>query len=105
MKLQTLPLYKKLVELRRHQNLSQRKLAKKLGLAQSYLSKIEAGKTDMGLANFVEIVRYLGAEVMIIPAPLVPVVSTLIAPQSSAAGAEKRPRWAENFDDELEEDL
>lgn len=103
MKLHTLHLYKELAELRRKHTLSQRELAKKLNLPQSYLSKIESGKMDMGLANFVDVVRYLGAEVMIVPASLVPVVSAMMTSESAAQAPEKRPRWAEPLDEEIEE--
>lgn len=102
MKLHTLHLYKKITELRRKQELSQRELAKRLHVPQSYLSKVESGKLDMGLANFVDVVRYLGAEVMIVPASMVPIISAMMS--SDGEGSQNHPRWADSMNEEFRED-
>jgi transcriptional regulator with XRE-family HTH domain len=102
MKLHTLHLYKKIAELRHRQEFSQRELAERLHVPQSYLSKVESGKLDMGLANFVDVVRYLGAEVMIVPASMVPIISAMVSPDGE--GNQNRPRWADSINEDFGED-
>lgn len=43
--------------LRLQKGLSQLQLAKKLGIPQSHISKIEAGKIDIKLSTFVQLAR------------------------------------------------
>ena len=103
MDVHTQHLYKQLVELRHAKKLSQRELAGKLNLPQSYVSKIESGKLNIQLANYLDLVRYLGAEVMVVPLPLVPIVTAMIGSQSVSADTQKRPVWAISDNNNVEE--
>ncbi len=52
---------------RKEQSLTQAELASLLNLPQSYVAKIESGKTDLRTTKLIEIARVLGLEVMLIP--------------------------------------
>lgn len=97
MNLQAQPLFQRLVELRQKKQLSQRQLAANLKLPQSYLSNVENGKFDIRLGTFLELARYLGVEVMLVPVSLVPTVTALIEPDSEVAVGRKA-RWAVEYE-------
>lgn len=80
------PITTELATARREAKLSQRALGKKIGLAQSHVSKIERGTVDPQLSNLLEIARSLGLELMLVPKRLVPAVRALTRP----AGGEGR---------------
>jgi transcriptional regulator with XRE-family HTH domain len=74
-----------LMAARRRAGLSQSALGAKVGLAQSHISKIERGVTDLQTSNLVEIARALDLELMLVPRQLVPAVRALqqeLAPSS-----------------------
>lgn len=100
MNLQAQPLLTGIAKLRRAKNLSQRELATRLEITQSHLCNIETGKSDLRLGTFVELARYLGAEVMLVPVPLVPLVESILVP-SADKGEGKKARWAVE-DEEVE---
>ncbi len=52
-------------ETRKEQKLTQQDLAKKVGKERAYIAKIEQGKTDMQMSNFVQIIRALGLSLQI----------------------------------------
>lgn len=54
-----------LVRARKEQGLTQAALASKLGKAQSYIAKIEAGERRMDMVELSEIGRFLNIEVSI----------------------------------------
>lgn len=56
-----------LANYRKEQSLTQAELASLLNLPQSYVAKIESGKTDLRTTKLIEIARVLGLEVMLIP--------------------------------------
>lgn len=58
--------------------ISQRELTKELGIPQSHLSKIENGKGNPSLSLIVNLTRYLGLELMVIPKRHEQMVSSLI---------------------------
>ena len=93
MSFQTQALCAQLSQLRTERKLSQRQLAADLKLPQSYISNIENGKIDIGLSNFVELARYLGVEVMLIPLPLVHTVKAIVEP-GEPGQVERKPLWA-----------
>lgn len=64
---------------REAKKLSQQELAGRLGIPQSHLSKIEAGKVNIKLLSFVEMARHLDLEVMLIPRQDISLVKTMIA--------------------------
>lgn len=86
---------------REAKKVSQRVLADQLGIPQSHLSKIEAGKVNIKLASFVAMARALELEVMLVPRQEVSLVKSLMASQGSARlGTEVKPLYT--LDDEPE---
>lgn len=59
--------------------LSQRELGKRVGLPQSHISKIEAGRTDLKLSSLVELTRALGLEMKLVPRSALTAVDSLIS--------------------------
>lgn len=62
---------------REKKGLSQRALAAKTGVAQSHISKIEAGAVDLQTSSLMEIARALDLELMLIPRALLPAAQAL----------------------------
>jgi len=71
---------------------SQRALGHKIGVPQGWLSKIENAAVDLQTSNLLEIARALDLEVMLIPRPLVPAVTSLIRQTERTAKVEEAPR-------------
>ena len=71
---------------RKKQDITQRQLAERVGMSQSHVWKIENGVVDARVSNVVEIARALGFEPVLLPARLVPFVTSMIegAPSGSA---------------------
>ncbi len=57
---------------------SQQELAKKSGLTQSHVSRVEQGKIDLRFSNLIELSRVLDLELMLVPRRAVPAVNALI---------------------------
>lgn len=55
----------KLVEIRKQLNMTQQEFSQRIGLKQSYLSRLENGEIDMTLGRFGEIAQKLGGRVRI----------------------------------------
>lgn len=86
---------------RKEKKLSQKKLAKKVGLPQSHISKIEAGRVNMKLGNFVEMARLLGLEVMLVPRGSLAVVKSWLASKKDLKqGEETRPLYTLDEEDD-----
>ena len=47
-------------EKRKEKNLTQQQLADQIGKERAYIAKIEQGKTDLQISNFVQIINALG---------------------------------------------
>ena len=62
---------------RKSKGLTQAELGKKVGLPQSYISKIEGGTIDIRLSSLLEIARALELEPMLVPRQVVPAVQSL----------------------------
>jgi transcriptional regulator with XRE-family HTH domain len=101
MKIQIQSLLKQLAVLRQERKMSQRQLALSLGLTQSYISNVEKGKIDIGLSNFVQLARYLGVEVILVPKNLVPTVTAIVSPEN-AISTNSVKKWA--FEDDEDDD-
>lgn len=71
-------LAKQLITARKEQGLSQQALAQKLGMKQSQISDLEAGKRDMRVSTLIEVSRALGLEMVVIPRASLPAVTYLI---------------------------
>ena len=94
------PVIAALAAARREAKLSQDALGRKVGLAQSHLSKIERGTVDPQLSNLLEIARALGLELMLVPQRLVPAVRALRRPAGSEGTAEQLPAYSLDESDE-----
>ena len=70
-----------LKDARKHKGLSQAELGRKVGLPQSYISKIESGSIDIRLSSLLEMARALELEPMLVPRQLVPAVQSLTRSQ------------------------
>jgi len=62
---------------RKRKGLTQAELGKKVGLPQSYISKIEGGSIDIRLSSLLEMARALELEPMLVPRQFVPAVQSL----------------------------
>lgn len=81
---------KKLKKARQAKGLTQAKLGAKMGLPQSHISQIEAGKVDLRASSLQEMARLLDLEPMLIPRALTPAVRSII---SGRAGEVPKPAW------------
>jgi HTH-type transcriptional regulator/antitoxin HipB len=52
-------------EKRKEQHLTQQQLADQIGKERSYINRIEQGKTDMQISNFVQIINALGLKLQV----------------------------------------
>lgn len=52
-------------EKRKEKNLTQQQLADQIGKERAYIAKIEQGKTDLQISNFVQIINALGLSLQI----------------------------------------
>ena len=52
-------------ETRKEKHLTQQELADKIGKERAYIAKIEQGKTDLQISNFVQIINALGLTLQI----------------------------------------
>lgn len=82
---------------RKRQGLSQAELGRKVGLPQSYISKIESGSIDIRLSSLLEAARALELEPMLVPRKLVPAVKSLT--RSHAPTVSVKPAYALNEGD------
>lgn len=68
-----------LINARKLKRWPQVQLAQKLGVPQSYVAKIESGKTDVGISKIIEIARLLDHELMLVPKNKIAAVRALLA--------------------------
>ena len=68
---------------RKRKGLTQTELGKKVGLPQSYISKVEGGSIDIRLSSLLEMARALELEPMLVPRQLVPAVQSLTRSQAT----------------------
>ena len=92
------PLIEFIVRSRKQKQLTQDELGKRLGLPQSYISRLESGSLDIRLSSLVELSRYLGFEVMFVPVSMAPTVQALV--ESSKTAVESKPMYS--LDNELD---
>jgi transcriptional regulator with XRE-family HTH domain len=67
---------------RKERQLTQDELARKVGLPQSSIAKIETGKADVPTHRLLEICRVLGFELLLIPKEQLATVRAILKPQS-----------------------
>lgn len=73
-----------IVAARKARNISQSEMARKLGMPQSYLSRLESGKLDVRLSSLVDVARFLGLEIVLIPNTMIPTVESLTKAETTA---------------------
>ena len=71
--------------------LSQRALSALSGVPQSHISKIEKGAVDLRLSSLVELARWLGMEVMLVPRVAVPAVRSVARSSSQRRSSRPEP--------------
>jgi transcriptional regulator with XRE-family HTH domain len=71
-----------LVLARKSKSLSQSELGRRLGVPQSYISRLEGGRSDIRLSSLIELARFLGLEVLLVPKALAPTVISLTGSQN-----------------------
>lgn len=84
---------------RKKAGLNQRMLAKKIGVPQSHISKIESGKIKPTITSIIAIGRVLGFEIMAVPKQYVAAVKSL-----SQNNNQQKQQPAYSLDDEDEND-
>lgn len=94
------PLVEKLLAARVARRLTQRDLSKKLHVAQPFISNLESGKHDIRLGNFLELARFLGFELMLIPTRLVPIVESILSNEEEGTSTSSKALWAVSDDDD-----
>ena len=95
-------LTKALKKAREDKKLSQRALSKKTGIPQAQISKIENAGVDLQTSSLLGLARALDLEVMLIPRPLVPMMSHLVKQMDSGTQekATQRPVYSLDEDDD-----
>lgn len=96
------PLIDSIAQARKAKKLTQEELGRRLGLPQSYISRLESGWLDVRLSGIVEIARYFGLEMMLVPVAMVPTVNSAIG-EGKATRAQVKPLYT--LDDLEEESL
>ena len=91
---------KLLKQARKAKGLTQAALGAKMGLPQSYIAKIEAGKVDLQISKLQEIARLLDLDPMLIPRPLIPAIRSII----SGRGKAQKPAWQPDTPSDNEEE-
>jgi predicted transcriptional regulator len=72
------PILEELAAQRHRTGLSQEAVARRAGLTQTYLSKVERAKIDPRLSTLQDIARAQGLEIMLVPSDTVPAVRALL---------------------------
>jgi transcriptional regulator with XRE-family HTH domain len=76
---------------------SQAELGQKVGLPQTHVSNIEAGRVVPRFDTLLEIVRTLGHDLLMVPRSLVPAVEALVRDQHDEDDTEEeRPLYADD---------
>jgi len=76
---------------RTQERISQRALAVRSGLTQAHISQIETGRLEPGLSSFIQMVRALDLEVVIVPKKLLPAVEGVLRSNSNDFSLDEGP--------------
>ncbi len=93
------PIARALVQAREAKGLSQREVAKRAGLTQAQISKVETGRADLTVSSLSELARALDLEVVLVPSKMVPALGRLTGQMAVAEPA--RPAYT--LDDDADE--
>ncbi len=89
-------LIQELLKARQKKGMTQSELADKVGLPQGHISKIEHGKIDIRVSTLLEISRILGYEPLLVPRPLMSIITAII---EGKEGARHEPMWQPDEED------
>ncbi|MBV8581047.1 MAG: helix-turn-helix domain-containing protein [Candidatus Eremiobacteraeota bacterium] len=73
-----MPISEALANRRRRLELSQEAIAKRAGLTQTYLSKIERAKVDPRLSTIQDVARAVGSEIVLVPTESLPALRAVL---------------------------
>lgn len=90
---------KTLKQARKAKGLSQAALAKRAGVPQSHISRIETAGVDLRLSSLAELARALDLELMLVPRKAVPAARSLLR-QAQRGSAPEAQRSAYTLDDD-----
>ncbi|UPK00072.1 helix-turn-helix transcriptional regulator [Bradyrhizobium sp. 172] len=76
---------------RTQERISQRALAVRSGLTQAHISQIETGRVEPGLSSFIQMVRALELEVVLVPKKLLPAVEGILRSNFNEFSLEEGP--------------
>ncbi|MCK1675368.1 helix-turn-helix transcriptional regulator [Bradyrhizobium sp. 150] len=76
---------------RTQERISQRALAVRSGLTQAHISQIETGRVEPGLSSFIQMVRALDLEVVLVPKKLLPAVEGILRSNLNEFSLEEGP--------------
>ncbi len=76
---------------RRQRGMSQSELGRRVGMAQSHISKIEHGVLDIRVSTLVELSRALGLEPVLVPQAVLPAIGALLGKIRAPVGATSPP--------------
>ncbi len=82
-----------LAAVRKAKGLSQEALARKLGMKQSQISDIEAGKRNVRVGTLIEVGRAIGLELVLVPRALLPSVSYVVQSKKTTEPGEQRAMY------------
>lgn len=88
----------RLKEAREAKGLSQRDLAKRTGVPQSHISKIEANAVDLRVSSLAVLAHALDLELTLIPRQAAPAVRSIVRGMTMPAEQTSRPAYS--LDDE-----
>jgi transcriptional regulator with XRE-family HTH domain len=86
-----------IMKARKARALSQTALADRLGMKQSQISSIEAGKHDLRLTTLIEVSRAVGLEIVLAPRSLLPAITYVMQTTDSQYSEQKSiyESWSE----------
>ncbi len=93
-------LAEQLTAARKAKGLSQEALAQKLGMKQSQISDIEAGKRNVRVGTLIEVGRAIGLELVMVPRSVLPAVSYVIKSTDAASDTSGQHSMYESWTEE-----
>jgi transcriptional regulator with XRE-family HTH domain len=88
---------------RKAKGLSQQALAHRLGMKQSQISDIEAGKRNVRMGTLIEVGRAIGLELVMVPRSVLPAIAYVVKSADSVADTSEQRSMYESWTEEEEE--
>jgi transcriptional regulator with XRE-family HTH domain len=93
-------LAEQLTAARKTKGLSQKRLAEKLGMKQSQISDIEAGKRNIRVGTLIEVGRAVGLELVMVPRSALPAVSYVVKSTDTAVDSVEQRSMYDSWTEE-----